>query len=58
MVRAARGERGNMPARLQNAQDATPQIHVERDAGPVESPVHETNLIRWVGDDRIHAVVR
>lgn len=58
MVRAARGERGNMPARLQDAQDILPQVHVERDACGIEAAVHETDLIRWVGDDGIHAVVR
>ena len=58
MIRAARGERGHVASRFQNAQDAAPQIHVERDAGPVESPVHETDLVRRVGDDGIHAVVR
>ena len=58
MVHAARAERGHMPARLQDAQDILPQVHVERDACGIEAAVHETDLIRWVGDDRIHAVVR
>lgn len=58
MIGAARGERGHMPARLQDAQDILPQVHVERDACGIEAAVHETDLIRRVGDDGIHAVVR
>ena len=58
MIGAARAERGHMPARLQDAQDILPQVHVERDACGIEAAVHETDLIRRVGDDGIHAVVR
>ena len=58
MIGAAGRERRHMPARLQDAQDILPQVHVERDACGIEAAVHETDLIRRVGDDGIHAVVR
>ena len=58
MIGAAGRERRPMPARLQDAQDILPQVHVERDACGIEAAVHETDLIRRVGNDGIHAVVR
>lgn len=58
MIGTARGERGNMPSRLQDTQNGPPQIHVERDARRIERTVHETDLVRRVRDHRVHAAVR
>ena len=41
MIRARRREREHMPARLQHPVHEPPEIRVERDARPVERPVHE-----------------
>ena len=47
MIGAAGRERRHMPARLQDAQDILPQVHVERD--PVESKLRFMKPISYGG---------
>lgn len=50
MICAAGGKRGHVPSRLQDAQNVLPQDYVECDARRIEAQVHETDLVRRVGD--------